>query len=189
MLSAPAFSAAAEPTEVRRHDVPHTIPHDSSELPAPVKPQTSRFVRRRFLLAALFALYLIALAIIALWPSPVDSGAAGNSLRSVLAWLRDNGAPGWFTYGFVEFSANILLFVPFGLLASASLDRRWVWTVPVAGFCISGVIELGQFLLRPDRFATLNDLVANTLGAAAGVALYVAYRVAVSKNENHRRQY
>ncbi|MGW9402458.1 VanZ family protein [Arthrobacter sp. NPDC055585] len=190
MRCAPVFAAvAAEPTEVRRHDAPRTVPHDSFELPAPVKPNASPFVRRRFFPAALFAFYLAALAVIALWPSPIDSGAAGSSLRTVLDWLRDHGAPGWFNYGFVEFSANVVLFVPFGLMASASLNRRWVWTVPVAGFCISGAIELGQFLLRPERFATLSDLVANTLGAAAGAALYAGYRIGVSKTENYRRQH
>ncbi|MFZ3417164.1 VanZ family protein [Arthrobacter sp. 3Tela_A] len=128
----------------------------------------SRQVRRRRFLAALFGLYLVVLAFIAFWPSPVDSGSAGGTLRTVLAWLHEHGAPGWFNYNFVEFTANILLFVPFGFLGAAYVDRRWVWAVPVAGFCISGCIELGQLLFRPDRFATMNDLVANTLGTACG---------------------
>lgn len=140
-----------------------------------MSPGPSRSVRRRRFLAALFGLYLMVLAFIAFWPSPVDSGSAGSTLREVLAWLHNRGAPGWLNYDFVEFTANILLFVPFGFLGAAYVDRRWLWAVPVAGFCISGCIELGQIVFRPDRYATVSDLVANALGALAGLVFYVLH--------------
>lgn len=143
----------------------------------------SRQVRRRRFLAALFGLYLVVLAFIAFWPSPIDSGSAGGTLREVLTWLHERGAPGWFNYNFVEFTANIVLFVPFGFLGAAYVDRRWWWAVPIAGFCVSGFIELGQFLLRLDRFATVSDLVANTSGSALGVAICIGAQLVTKSTQ------
>jgi hypothetical protein len=53
--------------------------------------------------------YVIALALIAFWPAPVDSGA-GPLLRAVTRVFP------LLTYARIEFGANILLFVPLGFL-------------------------------------------------------------------------
>jgi glycopeptide antibiotics resistance protein len=118
----------------------------------------------------LTVVYLVALALIAFWPTPVDRDAH-DSLLAVLDWLQEHGAPGWLGYSLVEFTANILLFVPVGLLAVILAGpRRWYLGV-LAGFVASCTIELGQLLFLPDRFATLADVVANTGGATIGTAL------------------
>ena len=139
----------------------------------PVRP-VSRPVRRRRFLAAVFLAYLVTLAFIAFWPSPVDAGSSGQTLSAALNSLHKRGVPGWFNYNFVEFTANILLFVPFGFLLAAYLDRRWLWTVPPAGLLISCAIEPGQLVFLPDRYATLYDIAANTLGSLLGLALFVS---------------
>ncbi|TDW30585.1 VanZ family protein [Cryobacterium psychrophilum] len=111
--------------------------------------------------------YLAALALIAFWPTPVDRGAHGP-LISILASLQRHGAPDWLTYNFVEFAANIALFVPVGLLGVILLGARRWWLAISAGFVASFFIEFGQLIFLPGRFATVNDVIANTSGAVIG---------------------
>lgn len=67
---------------------------------------------------------------------------------------------------------NVLLFVPLGALVAMATGWRW-WWVTIAAALTSGAIELGQreWLTRE---ASVQDVVANTLGAllgAVGVSL------------------
>ena len=117
--------------------------------------------------------YLGALTLIAFWPTPVDKGGH-DSLLSALDWLQGRGAPGWLSYNFVEFSANIALFMPIGLLGVILLGARHWWLAILAGFMTSFCIELGQLLFLPARFATVNDVIANTIGALLGTLLALA---------------
>jgi VanZ family protein len=114
-------------------------------------------------------LYLGLLALIVLWPAPVDRPAAGL-LRDVLDTLHRNGVPDWIGYGAVESAANVLLFLPFGLLAATLLPRRRRWLVLAGAVLLSGTIELAQAGFLPDRFGTVQDVLANSLGAALGTA-------------------
>lgn len=116
--------------------------------------------------------YLAALALIVFWPTPVDRNAQG-SISSVVAWLHDHGIPGWFGYNTIEFSANIALFVPVGLLIVMLVGANRWWYGPLIGALGSCGIELGQLLFLPERFATINDVVANSLGASLGTLLAV----------------
>ena len=71
----------------------------------------------------------------------------------------------------IEAIANLLLFVPLGLLLCAMLPqvrRLAVWALAVA---VSISIELVQFLL-PERSPSIRDVVTNSLGAAVGVFLH-----------------
>lgn len=61
---------------------------------------------------------------------------------------------------------NVLLFVPVGALLAALLRGRWWAAVLVAGLC-SAVIEVVQSRWL-ERIGSVDDLVANTLGAALG---------------------
>ncbi|MGN6325859.1 VanZ family protein [Pseudolysinimonas sp.] len=121
---------------------------------------------RRLIWIALLA-YLVALALIAYWPTPVDRPADGQ-LFAVIRWLDAHGIT-LVTYDRIEFAANVALFVPFGLLLAGLLrrGRRWIALL----ICIAGsaAIEIGQGLFLPDRFASLGDVLANSLGAAIGV--------------------
>ncbi|TFD22102.1 VanZ family protein [Cryobacterium sp. TMS1-13-1] len=127
--------------------------------------------------------YLAALALIAFWPTPVDRGLHG-SISSVVLWLRAHGVPAWLNYQSIEFSANIALFVPVGLLAVllAGTRRYWIETLigTLIGTLISCTIELGQLVFLPERFATVNDVIANSLGALLGTLIAaVVLRVAL----------
>lgn len=130
----------------------------------------SRTVRRRRVLASLLAGYLLVLSLIAFWPSPVDEGASGFIAR-VLGFLHRNGVPAWFDYSLIESGANMLLFIPFGILAAAYLPLRRAWLALPVGIFASMCIELGQELFRPERVATPRDVLANALGAAIGTVV------------------
>jgi glycopeptide antibiotics resistance protein len=109
----------------------------------------------------------------------VDRGAS-RSIAGLLARLHDHGVPGWVNYALVEFTANIALFLPVGLMGVVLLgSARW-WLAVLAGFTASGLIELGQLVFLPARFATPLDVLANTAGAALGAVLALLLLAAVT---------
>jgi VanZ family protein len=103
-------------------------------------------------------------------PTPVDRSAM-PVIRSVLAALHRGGMPDWFDYRLIEFTANVALFVPFGILAAFAVGRRQVWLAVLTGVGVSVAVELGQWLLLPERFPSALDVLANTIGTLIGVAL------------------
>lgn len=114
--------------------------------------------------------YFVALAFIAYWPTPVDKPVASD-LVALLDFLHRHGIPEGVGYGFIEASANVLLFVPGGLLLSFTLPRRRWWQVLALGAAVSGAIELGQMLFLPHRFSSWQDILMNTLGIGVGLGL------------------
>jgi glycopeptide antibiotics resistance protein len=97
----------------------------------------------------------------------------------VLDTLYGVGLPRFVTYGVVEFGANILMFLPLGLLVALALPRWLLWFSPLLCASLSLGIELCQALLLPHRFASILDVAANTLGAILGtlVAIVIVKRV------------
>lgn len=108
--------------------------------------------------------YVAFLAAATLGASPsafFTEGAAG---------VRGIEGLGWVTTSDVERTANVLLFIPAGLLLGHLLPRtsRWlVWLICVA---VSLGVEAVQLPL-PGRDATPIDVVTNSAGAAIGVLL------------------
>jgi glycopeptide antibiotics resistance protein len=77
----------------------------------------------------------------------------------------------------LDFPRNILLFVPFGFGLAAFLEQRG-WSahrirllVPTGGFLLTLTVESLQMFL-PFRQPSVADLVANTLGTAAGLVCF-----------------
>lgn len=101
--------------------------------------------------------------------TPVDRGYETAILR-LLDVLHRNGVPGWFGYRWVEFTANIVMFVPVGFFLSLVLPTRLLWIALPIVPALSSVLEFLQFLLLPARFATVSDVLANTIGGSLGVA-------------------
>ena len=127
----------------------------------------------------LAAAYLLTLTLIAFWPTPVDRAAHGT-IVTVLARLHAHGVPDWVDYTLVEFTANIALFLPVGLLGVVLLgSTRW-WLAVLAGFTASSLIELGQLIFLPARYATVMDVLANTAGATLGALAALALLAAVT---------
>lgn len=123
--------------------------------------------------------YISGLALIALWPVPVDR-AGSRLLARALRKLHGWGIPEWVDYGFVESASNVLLFVPLGALAVWLLGRPYWWVGPAAGLLLSSLIELAQFLFLPERYPALADVAANTSGAVIG-ALFALLTLARRK--------
>ncbi len=91
----------------------------------------------------------------------------------------------------IDFLVNVLLFVPFGAIVEGELRRRSVLPVrrivaiALAALAISITIEwLQQFV--PSRDSSLIDVIANTLGAVAGI--FAARRFADDLTARIRRQ-
>jgi glycopeptide antibiotics resistance protein len=117
---------------------------------------------------ALLAVYLVGLAVVAFWPTPVDRPVAGR-LQTVLFALHTAGMPTLINYNFVEFSSNILMFAPVGVLAASAFPSFHRGRIVLAGFAASCCMELGQQLFLHDRFPSAMDIVANTAGAMLGL--------------------
>jgi glycopeptide antibiotics resistance protein len=105
------------------------------------------------------------LLVVALSLTPVDQPAWGvlEQLERVL--------PG--SYAVIEFTSNIALFVPLGVIVARHLRGRMRWAGVAIGAGVSIAFELLQAALLPERFATPWDVAANTIGAAVGVLIVV----------------
>lgn len=107
--------------------------------------------------------YLAALATVAFWPVPVDRDAKG---------LIDatTAAASWLSYARIEFSANIVMFMPLGFLVM-KIRGGAPWMVVAIACCASLTMEILQGALLESRTQSVLDVVAHTLGAALGAEL------------------
>lgn len=137
----------------------------------PQRPPRTPFWRR---LSTWLVVYGVALALIAFWPQPVDSGA-GRLLRWITAHFP------LLTYSRFEFGANILLFVPLGAGLALLLPRMRHLVMPVA-LLTTVTIESVQAVLISARTPSVYDIIANVSGAAFGL-------VAVAVIESWRRRH
>ena len=112
------------------------------------------------------------------WPSPVDRSVAGE-IRQVVDALQQAGATA-VTYRRIEIFANVLMFVPLGVLGVLAFARARWWLVPVGCLVLSILVELTQLAFISDRFASIVDVVANVTGALVGAALARVIRRPVS---------
>ena len=121
-------------------------------------------LRWRIALAA----YLVGLAAVGFWPSPVDKPISGV-LASTLKFLHGFGVPNWLDYHFVEASANVALFIPLGFLTAMAFPAKAWWRLSAIGVLASFCMEVGQMLFLAARFSSLTDVVTNTFGAVIGI--------------------
>jgi VanZ family protein len=110
---------------------------------------------------ALLVIYAVIVVLIAFWPVPVDRDAAGflTRLGQIFPWA---------TYRRVEFAANVAFFAPLGLLLGILLDRARYLVVPIA-LVVTVTIEGIQGELLAQRTATIDDVLANVIGACIGL--------------------
>jgi hypothetical protein len=120
-------------------------------------------------LRVVLGVYGAFLAVVLLWPR--GSFPSGVVVRVAEA-LSDWGLPASMVAGSrVEFALNALMVMPLVGLA-ALVWPRWRWERWTAyAFVGSCAVELLQGLLLPMRSAQFADVVANTLGAAAGAVI------------------
>lgn len=132
-------------------------------------------------MSILFGYGLIVL-LATLWPTPLDQGY-DTSIQKLLSVLHRNGFPQWFGYGKLEFSANIMMFVPLGFLTALILPARFWWLAMILCPALSVAIELTQSALLSARFATVSDVVANSVGAVVGILIAVVVRALVHQRD------
>lgn len=116
-----------------------------------------------------FVAYSVAVCLIAFWPVPVDQSLSGT-LEKVLAWLHLHEMPTFINYQFIEFSSNIFFFIPMGVILALWIKRR-LSAVTISTY-VSIAIEMIQEMLLPQRFSSVFDIIANTVGAALGAFVF-----------------
>jgi glycopeptide antibiotics resistance protein len=140
------------------------------------------------LIRATFAVYLAAVLVVTMWPSPGSTAAPGWAL-AVLDAFAAVGLP--MTYEFLEAASNVVMFLPFGVLGVLLLvgavgatgpaapgesgatrpvmapSWRVVGLVALAGLALSLGIELAQLVI-PGRYSTVQDVVMNATGGVLG---------------------
>lgn len=140
-------------------------------MPRIVRPRTRAVTR------VTFGCYLIVLGWLTFTPQPDDTSAFGW-VRQAIDQVAAHGIP--LTFAVAEAVGNLLLFVPFGLLAGVLAGRRRWRVVLLAGTAASAAIELIQLAI-PGRWTTVQDWILNTLGT--GVGLVVLALVGASAHE------
>lgn len=94
---------------------------------------------------------------------PPDPTAAGAQPGTTPSLCLVCGA-----FGSADFLLNTVFFMPLGLLVYLASGRRsGLGLAFLTGLALSTAVEAGQ-LLVPGRYATLGDVIANTLGAGLG---------------------
>lgn len=129
---------------------------------------------------ALFSLlgYVALVLAATLSPTPLDQGYEG-AIDKLLSVLHRTGVPEWFGYNKLEFSANIVMFIPLGFLITLLLPTKVWWLALIICPAISAAIEITQGALLSQRFASFGDLLSNSIGAIIGVLLAVILRALV----------
>lgn len=130
------------------------------------------------LVSGLTALYTAFVLLVTLWPTTVDRGL-GTYIEKILERLHQRGVPLFVNYNFIEFSANIVFFLPVGFLGGLALSRRFWWLSAVLGLLLSAAVELAQATFLPGRVASGKDVLANTTGAVIGAVLAGVVRLVV----------
>lgn len=130
---------------------------------------------RRVILLLAAAAVLAGMSAVLLAPSPVDQPFYGKVQRA-LNLLTAHGFPAWVEYTDVEAAANVLLFMPLGLLAGLLLPARRWWMAVLVCVGLAAGAELSQNLFLPRRQGDLQDVLANGAGALLGVAAAAAAR-------------
>jgi VanZ family protein len=141
---------------------------------------------RRIAVLVAGVVVLAGVLVVALLPSRVDGGVE-RPIRAFIDQLQAGGAPAWVNYDLVDFVANIGFFVPIGLIAALLLPRRVWWLAIPIGLGLSTALELGQALFLPERYASVTDVLANTLGAVLGALIGMALRTTTERRAASRR--
>jgi glycopeptide antibiotics resistance protein len=132
--------------------------------------------------SVLIAIYIVFVLLVTLWPTTVDKPIDPYLLK-FLAALHQHGVPAFVDYDFIEFTANVLFFVPVGFFGALLMPYRMQWLAVPLGAALSGCVELSQKLFLPGRVASLGDLLANTSGALIGCVVAAMVRAAIKHRD------
>ncbi len=153
---------------------------NSARQQIPARPSTSGL--RVGIAVALLLVCLVVVLCVTMSPTPINLGRE-DAIRKLLTVLHDNGVPEWFGYSKLEFTANIAMFIPLGLLIGLALPRGLGWLGLVLPPAFSACIELTQALVLSQRTATIEDVIANSLGGWIGLAAAWTIRLIVHRRD------
>jgi glycopeptide antibiotics resistance protein len=124
--------------------------------------------RRSLPFGVLAVVYLLVVGLLTLGPTLWRTRPASGDydVLSLSTWLDPDT---WVRLGSPEFVANILLFVPLGLLLRLAIPRGTWFGATVFGGIVSVSIEVLQ--VWTPRVSDPRDIVANGLGTLAGALL------------------
>ena len=105
-----------------------------------------------------FALFYVALPVLLLTLNPFDF----QPFTASEFWV-------W-RFSVEDFSRNVLLLFPFGLMLRHNYQRRHSFAL-LAGLLLSGCVEIGQLFIA-ERTSNLVDLISNSGGALLGSLVY-----------------
>jgi glycopeptide antibiotics resistance protein len=138
--------------------------------------------RRHPILSVLTFGYLGVVGWITLSPQ-VESQQEGWLWRLALLFDR-HAATEWITFNLLEFVANVLLFLPFGMFFVLLFGRgRW-WLAILLGVAMTVGIEFAQQFI-PNRVSDPRDILSNSIGTVVGTVL--ALLLTASKARRLRR--
>ena len=103
----------------------------------------------------------------------VLSGSTVNLVpfRTIAHFFREGG---WVML--VNVPGNVVAFLPVGFIVPVLRGRRTsVWEILLAGAGLSVLIETAQYVSRR-RFADVDDVLLNALGAVVGYMVFVAFK-------------
>lgn len=165
----------------RRQNGEH-VAEEITRLPGPERDKravrSGRSHVRAGIAVALLAGYAAVILLMTMSPTPVDRGYE-SSIDRLLDMLHRGGVPEWFGYSALEFTANLAMFVPLGLLIGLALPQRIAWHGLILLPAFSAGIELTQALLLSQRYATIEDVIANSIGGWIGLLIVFAIRAMV----------
>ena len=123
---------------------------------------------RRILATVLWVVVTAVILVITLGPvrQRLVGSEATYGVLSPSEWL-DPGT--WSSGTAFEFALNLIMFVPWGILAVLALGARRWWLAAFLGIALTLAIEIAQIPLP--RISDPRDLVANSLGALLGIVI------------------
>jgi len=136
--------------------------------------------RARTFSQAVFTIYLIEVVRVTLFPVPLDRASIDAFVPS---WVAPTNFALFEHMGTTaQVQGNILMGVPFGLLAWFVLRRRSTFRVLLAGMGTFAAVEFIQLLIgvvigAPYRILDINDLVLNTGGVLIGIIAFLVIRL------------
>ena len=137
---------------------------------------------RHTIIAVMVLGYGAFLAFVVFWPSPIDAPVEGL-LERAISELHERGVPAFVDYTFIESFSNVLLFIPVGFLFALMVPLRWWPVALLLGPALSACIELAQRYLLDARVSTIDDVIANSIGATIGVLIAVVIRAVVKARD------
>lgn len=123
---------------------------------------------RRMLATVLWVVVTAVILVITLGPvrQRLVGSEATYGVLSPSEWLDPAT---WSSGTAFEFTLNLIMFVPWGILAVLALGpRRW-WLAAFLGIALTLAIEIAQIPLP--RISDPRDLVANSIGALFGIVI------------------